>query len=117
LLIIPLLENYFRALIHYKLRRNWPSTGVYSDKDTAAYCKAVLLCCLTIFCIVFRVLNAIFILVSLNNTDFHYFFSAVHPSEGGAVWFLVLWVRVIVLLLFLWGCVFHNLVCVVFVVM
>jgi hypothetical protein len=46
--------------------------------------------CPTMFCIVFRVLNAIFILVSSNNCDFSCFFSNI--SECGP--FLVLWVRV-----------------------
>jgi hypothetical protein len=63
---------------------------------------------LTIFCIVFRVLNAIFILVSLNN---FVIFVVSFPF-----WVLVLWVRVSVLLLSLCSWVFHNLVCVVFVV-
>jgi hypothetical protein len=31
------------SLIHYMFRSNWPSSGVYSDKDTAAHCNAVFL--------------------------------------------------------------------------
>jgi hypothetical protein len=57
--------------------------------------------CFTMFCVVFLVLNTIVILVI---------------SECGPFWFLVVGVQVIVSLLSLWGWVFHNLVCVVFVV-
>jgi hypothetical protein len=32
-----------RSLIHHMFRPDWPSSGVYSSKDTAAHCNAVFL--------------------------------------------------------------------------